>query len=319
MERGDVSSPLFILYFQIMLAVINLNIMRGIRMLKAIIKYRVLLKVLVTVLFLLILFYWGNNGIKITSITYPSKKVPEDFDGYRVVQISDLHNKSFGKRQNKLLEKIKEVRPDIIVVTGDLIDSNHANLQVAMDFVFGAVKLAPVYYVTGNHEAWFGNYQKLQEKLVDVGVIILNNKKIEIIKGDSAIDLYGVPDPDFNLEGDATYDNRFIIGKQLDDLGVGDSRRMKILLSHRPELMDVYEEKNIDLVFSGHAHGGQFRLPFMGGLVAPNQGFFPKYTNGSYVQGNTTEIVSRGLGNSVIPVRIFNRPEITVCILRHEN
>lgn len=261
-------------------------------------------------------FIWQNNGLTTTEVNYINAKVPDNFNGYKIVHISDLHNKKFARDQEYLLEKIRKVSPDMIVVTGDLIDRRKYDLYSAMKFIDGAVEIAPVYYVSGNHEAWSGEYENIKGELIDAGVEIMDDRKIEIIKGNSSIELLGLSDPDF-----LTYD--YIDGTNSSKLqenlkNLSDDNVFQILLSHRPELFDIYEKENIDLIFSGHAHGGQFRIPLVGGLVAPDQGFFPKYTSGEYTQNQATLIVSRGLGNSIIPIRIFNRPEIIVVTLQNE-
>lgn len=257
---------------------------------------------------------WQNNAITTTEIDYSNTKIPDEFNGFRIVHISDLHNKKFGKNQERLLRKIRTVSPDIIVVTGDLIDRRKYDLDTAIVFINGAIKIAPVYYVSGNHEAWSGDYKNISCKLLSCGVQILDDNKVKLIKGKGKIEILGVSDPDF-LTSD--YMDGTDSSKMKEHLkGLSDDSVFQILLSHRPELFDLYAKENIDLIFSGHAHGGQFRIPFIGGLVAPDQGLFPKYTSGVYTQNQSTMIVSRGLGNSIIPIRIFNRPEIVVVTLQ---
>ena len=259
---------------------------------------------------------WQNNAITTTQIDYISPKIPEEFNGYRIVHISDLHNKQFGKNQERLLKRIRAVSPDIIVITGDLIDRRKYDLETAMLFINGAIKIAPLYYVSGNHEAWSGDYANISERLRSSGVQILDDTKATIIRGKGKIDILGLSDPDFltysYLEGTNTSKLREHLERLSDDAV------FQILLCHRPELFEIYARENIDLIFSGHAHGGQVRIPFVGAIVAPDQGFFPKYSSGAYTQNQSTMIVSRGLGNSIIPIRIFNRPEIVVVTLRSE-
>ncbi len=246
-----------------------------------------------------------------------NSKVPEEFSGYKIAHISDLHNKRFGENQERLLKKIKGVSPDIIVITGDLIDRRKYDLHTAIDFINGAVGIAPVYYVSGNHEAWSGDYKNISANLLHAGVSIIDDNKIKITRGNSNIEILGLSDPDF-----LTYD--YMDGTNSSKLEetlmqLSDDSVFQILLSHRPELFHIYANENIDLIFSGHAHGGQFRLPFVGGLVAPDQGLFPKYTSGLYKENKSTLVVSRGLGNSIIPIRIFNRPEVVVVTLQNKN
>lgn len=279
-------------------------------------KKRMIHIVVVIIAIISIFCLWQNNAITTTEINYCNNKIPDGFNGYRIVHISDLHNKKFGKNQELLLRKIRAVSPDMIVVTGDLIDRRKYDLDTAMVFINGVVKIAPVYYVSGNHEAWSGDYKNISNNLLSCGVQILDDNKVELIKGGGKIEILGVSDPDF-LTSDYMYGtNSSKLKEHLKRLS--DDSVFQILLSHRPELFDLYADKNIDLIFSGHAHGGQFRIPCVGGLVAPDQGLFPEYTSGAYTQNQSTLIVSRGLGNSIIPIRIFNRPEIVLVILHSE-
>ncbi|HHT50346.1 MAG TPA: metallophosphoesterase [Eubacteriaceae bacterium] len=248
-----------------------------------------------------------NNDITITYLKYIDYYVPEDFQSYKILHVSDLHNKRFGRKQSKLLEKVEFINPDIILVTGDLIDSRHTNLKIAMDFVKGAIKIAPTYYVPGNHESRIKNYPDISYRLSSQGVNVLENDYAVLEKHSSQLALMGLLDPDFSHEEDYNY-----IDKNLESLTKDNERRFTILLSHRPELIDLYAKYQVNLVFAGHAHGGQIRLPFIGGLIAPDQGLFPKYTEGMYKMEKTAMVVSRGLGNSIFPIRLFNKPELVV-------
>ncbi len=280
-------------------------------------KSRVVLTVLLAILAAFSIWvYWGNTSIQTTKISINSEKIPTSFNGFRIVQVSDLHNAEFGENQSKLLQTVKNISPDMIAVTGDLIDSSHTDVEKAMDFINGAVKIAPVYYVTGNHEAWTDKYAKLKEQMTKSGVIILSDQGITIKRDGSLIRLLGLNDPDFTIKHDMFGEDAAMINTKLKDMQKqSENGEYTILLSHRPELFDVYVDNSIDLVLSGHAHGGQIRLPFLGGLVAPNQGFFPKYTAGVYEKKQTKMVVSRGLGNSIAPVRINNCPELVVITL----
>jgi uncharacterized protein len=269
--------------------------------------------IFLSLLVLLIWFcYWQNNSIEISYIQYKNADIPGAFNGYRILQISDLHNKSFGKNQSKLIAKINKCKPDIIVITGDLVDCHRLNISLAMDFVKQAVTIAPVYYVAGNHERWSQVYTIIKEQLIELGVTVLDNESVIVKRGDGQISITGLMDPNFLLSNNQSTN---VINDTLRLLKDKETSDFNILLSHRPELIDIYENEKYDLVFSGHAHGGQFRLPILGGFYAPNQGFNPKYTSGLYNKNDTTMIVSRGLGNSVIPIRLFNRPELIVVTL----
>ena len=262
----------------------------------------------VLLLGMLCFFIWQDNSIVVTRTQYFSPKLPEAFDGFTIVQISDLHNKSFGKGQERLLNSIRESAPDLIVVTGDLIDRRRYNLDVAMAFIEGAVKIAPVYYVSGNHEALSGKYDSIRQRLTKAGVTVLDDAFTGIEKGGGSIRVFGLSDPVFGADGRVAAEHQLSVWSGMEGF--------KILLSHRPELFAVYAENSMDLIFTGHAHGGQVRLPGIGGLFSPDQGFFPAYTSGSYQLGASTMFVSRGLGNSIFPIRIFNRPQVVVVTLR---
>lgn len=253
---------------------------------------------------------WGNTALEVNEYEIVSDRIPEAFSGFRIAQVSDLHNAEFGEGNEKLIELLSQTDPDMIVITGDLIDSRHTDIEIALEFARQAIKLAPVYYVSGNHEARVHEYEDLKMGLAEAGVIVLEDQKVQITREGESIIIMGIDDPSFQedyLFGDAAS----VTSSALSELQ-NESDRYTVLLAHRPELFETYVEAGVDLVFSGHAHGGQFRLPFVGGLVAPNQGFFPEYDAGLFSEGSTTMIVSRGVGNSIIPIRFNNRPEIVL-------
>ena len=258
----------------------------------------------------------GNTNLEITEYYVSSSRIPDSFDGFEIAQISDLHNAEFGDANKDLLILLSQIEPDMIVLTGDLIDSRQTDIEIALDFAGKAAQIAPVYYVTGNHETRVPEYEKLKMGLTDLGVTVLENQKVQISKDGESISLMGIQDPSFHTDylfGDAeSVSTQAITSLQ------NESDGFTVLLSHRPELFDLYVDTGVDVVFSGHAHGGQFRLPAVGGLVAPNQGLFPKYDAGLFSEGCTTMIVSRGVGNSIIPFRINNPPEIVVAELKSE-
>ena len=265
------------------------------------------------VVFFLLFSGWiwrGNTALEVNEYEMINNRIPEAFSGFRIAQISDLHNAQFGERNEGLLSLLSQADPDIIVITGDLIDSRHTDIEIALEFCESAIEIAPVYYVTGNHEARVTEYEDLKNGLEENGIVILENEKVRLSRDEEYITLMGIQDPSFTTDylfGDA----ESVAAATLSEFQ-NESDRYTVLLSHRPELFNVYVDSQIDLVFSGHAHGGQFRLPFIGGLVAPNQGFFPEYDAGLFSKENTTMVVSRGAGNSIIPLRFNNRPEIVV-------
>ncbi|MEH7247973.1 metallophosphoesterase [Neobacillus niacini] len=263
---------------------------------------------------LIYFFYFQNNSIVTSEYTISSDKLPQNFNEYKIVQLSDLHSKSFGNDQSDLVKKVKKLEPDLILFTGDLIDSERYDEKPSLILMERLVQVAPVYYVTGNHEWWSGKFNTLEDKLKNIGVQLLRNTAQEITIGTDKIQIIGIDDPsnveETYVERAKTEEN---ITNSIEEIEGEDN--FQILLSHRPEMFSLYSEYGFDVVFSGHAHGGQFRIPFVGGLIAPDQGLFPQYTSGKYKSDNTTIIVNRGLGNSIIPIRVFNRPEIVVVTL----
>lgn len=271
-----------------------------------------MLCVIGTIFFILLIWtVWGNKALMVSTISISSSHIPAAFSGFRIAQVSDLHNSEFGKNNTELLKLLSESRPDIIAITGDLIDANHTDVGIALGFAQESVRIAPTYYVTGNHEATCSQYGDLKAGLEEAGVIVLEDEAISLERGGETIALLGLADPDFMVKGDMFGEVPAMVSTKLKNL-IGDESGYTILLSHRPELFETYVDGGIDLVFSGHVHGGQFRLPFIGGLVAPNQGLFPKYDAGLYTDGGTSMVVSRGIGNSIIPFRFNNRPEIVL-------
>ena len=276
-----------------------------------------MLAVVAAVLLALIIWtVWGNTALELNTYTISSDILPEAFDGYRIAHISDLHNAEMGKDNEKLLDMLRETEPDIIAITGDIIDSRNTNIDIALQFTKAAMEIAPCYYVTGNHEARVSEYDELKEGLIEQGVALLDDERIELELSGETIVLLGVNDPSFQTDY-LFGDSETVIQSKLQEI-INEEDTYTILLSHRPELFKVYTESKVNLVLSGHAHGGQFRIPFMGGLVAPNQGLFPKYDAGLYTEENTNMIVSRGIGNSILPFRFNNRPEVILIELESE-
>ena len=273
-------------------------------------KKTVLVVSVLVILCLGIWTLWGNTALEVNTYEIVSDRIPRGFDGVRIAQVSDLHNTEFGEGNEKLIELLSQTDPDIIVLTGDLIDSRHTDIEIALAFVRQAVRFAPVYYVSGNHEARVYEYTEMKRGLIDAGVVVLDNQTVQITRDGDSLTLMGIDDPSFRYGDDES-----IVRSAVDDLRSA-SDGYTILLSHRPELFDLYVNLGMDLVFSGHAHGGQFRLPLVGGLVAPHQGLFPRYDGGLFHKEDTTMIVSRGVGNSIIPLRFYNRPEIVVAELK---
>lgn len=253
--------------------------------------------------------YWQNVWVDHSRRVVVDSRLPKSFDGFTILHLSDLHfgPSSFARRQT--LSR-KYGRPDLIAVTGDLLDRDDPeSLRAAADWVKQAVKMAPVYLVPGNHEARAKeHYPAVRETLEQAGAKVLEDRDVLYKRGGEAIALLGVRDPRFfeTKEGFSHTLHRLVQGKPA----------FSILLSHRPERLAQYAKEGFSLVLSGHAHGGQVRLPGIGGLYAPDQGIFPRYTSGLYRLGPTRMVVSRGIGNGCGVPRLLNRPEASTIVLR---
>lgn len=268
------------------------------------------LMVLLSLTILAVFFYAQNNWLTVSSYTVTGKNLPDNFNGYKILHLSDLHDKQFGTRQQKLVERIVQLNPDVIVLTGDMVDKRRYNEQPLLNLLQGLANRYPIYMVPGNHELSSGNWPDLSQRLVNMGVVVLNNSNSPVLKGTQHLRLVGVNDPLYR-DTQARMTEYLAVALQ----GVG-KEDFTILLSHRPELFSLYARHNINLALSGHAHGGQVVLPILGAVFAPGQGLWPQYTHGSYQDGDSTLVVSRGLGNSVVPLRLFNRPELVLVELK---
>lgn len=258
--------------------------------------------------------WWQNNGLVVTEYEYLLPPEQAGLDGVRIAQISDLHNKSFGGRLEKCLARVS---PDLVVLTGDLVGRESRDFSAALALARTAAALAPTCYTPGNHESSLvrsGGYPALREGLEEAGVRVLENRTEALELGGGTLRVTGLLDSGFYDADPETA--RELLAGQLAQLTQGEG--LSVVLAHRPELLETCARGGADLVFSGHAHGGQVRLPLVGGLVAPGEGLFPKRTSGMHRMGETEMIISRGLGNSVIPLRLFNRPELVVVTLRAE-
>jgi uncharacterized protein len=244
-------------------------------------------------------------NFKITSTHYEveSTKVPIAFDGYKIVQVSDLHNASFGKDQSKLISLIKAEEPDLIVLTGDMVGSWIPDYQNALILIKEASKIAPVLVVDGNHDAQLKTYPIQKQAMIDEGAFVLEDEVYPITRQESSLQIIGLKE-------------RFkVLDRSTPIKDLVDPTTFSLLLAHHPENFLDYVSAKVDLVLVGHAHGGQFRF-FDQGIYSPDQGLFPRYTNAQFTQDSTTMIVSRGLGESVLPLRLYNGPELVIITLR---
>lgn len=256
---------------------------------------------------------WQLWGVQTTHAQVTLSGLPEGFDGLRVVHLSDLHGHEYGEDSRGLLERVAKEEPELIVMTGDMIDRVE-QLNMIPALARGLVAIAPTYYVTGNHE-WGINtatVRELKSILTDCGVTVLSNRYEILERNGAQMVLAGVDDPNGYADQKTPEELAAQIGSQAPGL-------FTILLAHRCDRFDQYAKAGYDLVLSGHGHGGIVRLPFTDGLIGTSRQLFPTWTSGVYTRGDSTLFVSRGLGNNTTPFpgfRLFNRPEVVVLTLR---
>lgn len=247
----------------------------------------------------------SREDLEISRYEVNSKKLPESFDGFKIVQLSDLHGAEFGEDGMGLVEKVKELEPDIIALTGDFV-TDEGDLAAVKKLAGRLTELCPVYFVSGNHEFGSGLAIKVRNILERAGVKYLSNEYLTISRGEDGILLGGVEDP-------LAYADMLSPDELAQKMNDAAPDAFKILLGHRNYWMTEYPELPVDLIFCGHAHGGLIRIPGVGGLIGTDRRLFPDFDAGQFNNGRYTLIVSRGLGNSVPIPRVFNRPEI-VCV-----
>ena len=264
--------------------------------------------VLAAVVLTLAWMIWENSAPVVTDIRVVDEEIPDEFVGFRIALVSDLHNVEFWPEIIGLLE---DEKPDIIAMTGDIVDARRIDMDRAVEFAHQAAQIAPCYYVTGNHDGWLVEYEKLEAGLSEAGVRVLHNEALEIVRGSGSITLAGIDDAVFVNEGKIEGDYAEIAAPLLEQALSG-AEGFAVLLAHRPELFETYARHGAALTLSGHVHGGQARLPLIGGLYGPDQGLFPKYDAGLYEEYGAALAVSRGIGNSSIPLRFNNRPEVVM-------
>jgi len=256
----------------------------------------------------------GNTRTVTVSRTLRHPSLPAAFDGLRILHLSDLHAARFGKGQRDLLAAVDQVQADIAVITGDLIDRRRTvsdrDMAPALELLRGLQHRMPTVRVDGNHEPRSGVSARFRQLADSTGVQNVTGRALTLKRNGEALVLLGVPDmvtTDLNCEA---------WEEQMQRLAAPYADRFRIALSHRPQFLKAYARAELPFVLCGHAHGGQFRLPLVGPLYAPEQGVFPSYTAGIHRAGNTQMIISRGLGNSGFPVRFLNHPELGVLTLR---
>ncbi len=239
------------------------------------------------------LFIWLNNSLlKTTRYRVEAGGLKS---GVKIVQLSDLHGKSFSKNNARLIKKVMEEKPDFIAFTGDIVHRyRERDRRAALGLVSALSRIAPVLFVSGNHEMRNKGYRFFRRDIAEAGAVVLD---------DCTADICGLTVAGVNCASI----------KRGEFFKLNEDGKADILLAHFPQYFEKYVQAGYKLVLSGHAHGGQWRIPFTGiGLYAPGQGAFPKYTSGIHESGKTKMIISRGLGNSEFPLRLFNRPEVVV-------
>ena len=250
-------------------------------------------------------FFWQQNGLSTENITVES--APDGFSGYRIAVISDLHGKEFGEDNQRLLEFVAGLEPDLIAMVGDLI---HEESQMAMipAVAQGLADIAPTYYVTGNHEWAAGVVPELEPLLESCGVNVLSNEYLVLEQNGDRLALLGAEDPN-------GYATQKTVGELADQVRGEQGEIYQILLSHRNNKYEDYAAARVDLSLTGHAHGGLIRIPGTDGLIGPTREFMPGYTAGLYDLDYGQMVVSRGLGNQSPAFRLLNRPDVPLIIL----
>ncbi len=286
--------------------------------------------IIVSCVFLLLatLLIISNTVLVSETYTIRSERLPQGFDGFRIVHLSDLHSRSFGKNSSRLLQKIESQEPDIVVLTGDMVNSTDTSFETFETLAEELAKRWPVYFIVGNHEQMLPEdlLEQLIETIESFGVTVLDNEKVTLSRDGDQIDLYGLwynlryysdrTDPTI-LEDPDVY---FLNTEKMEELiGKPVPSRFLLLLTHNPAFFSSYRQWGADLVLTGHIHGGMVRLPFVGGVYSPERTFFPKYDAGLFTEGNCNMIVSRGLGNGNLGFRFANCPDVVTVVLQCEN
>lgn len=271
----------------------------------------IIIAILLCVALIYILF---NQSLHVSTYSIKHKLIPCEFHGYKILQLSDLHDKLFGTNQCKIIKLVSDIKPDLIVLTGDMIDRKSSNTEHIDALLRGISSIAPIFVVSGNHELEAPHLeQSLHNLYKQYNITYLNNESQTITKDSHSVSIYGLSYTGVPLdhleELDPLIESRLVHAP---------TNSFSILLNHRSDLFDRIYSYNYSLVLSGHAHGGIIRLPIVGGILSNNHTLFPKYDNGMYTKGDSTMIVSRGLGNSNSIPRLLNRPDIVLVTLESQ-
>lgn len=268
---------------------------------------------------ILLFLYAGTNRLQVTRYEVRLDGLPVELEGLRIVHISDLHGKRFGPRNEQLARVIAGLKPDLILVSGDMLNSRGGGENAFIDLLQSLEGICPVYCALGNHEQIVREltdrerYDDFTGRLRAAGAILLDNERAAPPGGRTGLAVYGFTAALRYYSAGSTA--ALPAGYLEEKLGRPSPEELTILLAHNPKYFEAYARWGADLVFSGHVHGGVVRLPFLGGLLSPDLSFFPPYDAGLYTSGTAVMHVSRGLGNSVIPFRLFNRPDVSLLVL----
>ena len=263
-----------------------------------------------------------TNKIDVTEYSILNEKIPQEFNDFKIVQLSDFHSNGYKDTTDIIINKIENINPDIVVMTGDMVSWEIGNIDELEKLISSLSINYPIYYINGNHEQLLeitnlNEYNEFLNKIKSLGVTYIKNNFVEIIRDGQSINLYEIDIP--LMEGNGLY----VKEGELDDDYINSklsnikSNKFNILLAHNPLFIDEYSSWGADLVLSGHIHGGIIKIPIIDvGVLSPEKKFFPKYDSGEFKVGDTTMIVNRGIGTSSIKLRVFNNPEISVITLK---
>lgn len=260
--------------------------------------------------------------VDITKYTISNEKIPEEFNGFKIVQLSDFHSQGYRNTTEDIISKVKDINPDIIIMTGDMVSWDMEDIEEAKILIKSLAESYTIYYIDGNHEHLAeilrqSRYASFIEFMQELGVTTIKNDYVEIYKGDKSINLYGINLP---LDGaTGLYVNKYQLEKNYVEktLPEADGEKFNILLAHTPIFIKQYSQWGSDFVLAGHMHGGIIRIPFTNiGLLSPGRAILPRYASGKFKVDDTTMIVNRGIGTSSFNLRLFNNPEITIITLK---
>lgn len=268
--------------------------------------------ILICLVLFAIQLYVDNNVIEVSNYEVSFENLPNEFDGTVLLHVSDLHSKLFGTDNEQLYEKIEEINPDYIMLTGDMVNASDTDFSVFYDFAEKIGAEYETYYIVGNHELALSqdNYTEIINTITEFGVKVLDNETVALTKNGETINLHGM-----------WYNSKYYVSEEftieaMNKIMGEEDENFDILLTHNPKGFEVYSDWGAELTLTGHVHGGMVRLPYVGAIFAPERTLFPKYSEGVYSIENSHMVVSRGLGRGLTGFRLFNKPELDVVVLK---